>query len=112
MTLDPTVSLGALLAVGVTLFLAALAGYAGYVRLSSKVVEVEGRARDTDKAVEAYGSALAQLRLHVSETCVKKDDLEKIEMRLFTKMDTVEHSIRNALTEVVKAMRPTRRGSE
>lgn len=112
MTLDPTVSLGALLAIGVTLFLAAIAGYAGYVTLRNKVTEVEGRARDTDKAVEAYGTALAELRLHVSETCVKKEDLKDIEKRLFTKMDTVEHSIRNALTEVVKAMRPTRRGSE
>jgi hypothetical protein len=110
-TLDPTISLGVLLAVGVTVFLAALGGYAGYVTLRNKVTEVEGRGRDTDKAVEAYGTALADLRLHVSETCVKKEDLKEIEKRLFTKMDTVEHSIRNALTEMIRNMRP-RRGDD
>ncbi|MGU3449796.1 hypothetical protein [Methylobacterium sp. 391_Methyba4] len=129
MTLDPTISLGVLLAVGVTLFLAALGGYAGYVTLRNKVVEVEGRGKDTDKAVAAYGTALADLRSHtdrataaygtaladlrghIAETCVKKDDLERIENRLTDKMDKVEHGIRNALTEMIRSMRP-RRGDE
>jgi hypothetical protein len=44
-------------------------------------------------------------RLQVSETCVKKNDLQAVEDRLGKRLDAVEHNIRGMVTEVIGAIR-------
>lgn len=65
----------------------------GYVTLKVRQADNEKKTEGLDRRIDAYGTALADLRLHVSEHCVKKDDLEKVEDRINRRLDTVEHTI-------------------
>ena len=85
----------------ITLGLALVGFVGGYFTLRAKVAEAETRTAALDKRVEAYGTPLADLRLHVGEQCVKKDDLEKVEDRIGKRLDTVEHTIRNTSATIL-----------
>ncbi|UYW28241.1 hypothetical protein OKC48_06895 [Methylorubrum extorquens] len=87
-----------------TLLLAMIGLIGGYVTIRIKTADNEEKTKALGTRVEAYGIALADLRLHVSEHCVKKDDLEKVEDRIGRRLDTVEHTIRNMTTTILGAI--------
>jgi len=61
----------------------------GYVTMRVKADANQVSTDNLKTRVDAYGTALADLRLHVESTCVKKDDLEKVEERLGRRLDTI-----------------------
>lgn len=90
----------------ITLGFASTGLVAGYVTLklqsanqAEKIAELDketsAKTSELDRRLDAYGIAIADLRLHVSEQCVKRGDLEKVEDRIGKRLDTVEHTIRN-----------------
>ena len=76
----------------------------GYVTLRVKSDANETKTNNLGTRVDAYGTALADLRLHVESTCVKKDDLEKVEERIGRRLDTVEHTIRNTSATIIATL--------
>lgn len=78
-----------------------LGGLVGYITLRVKAADNEEKTKALNTRVDAYGTALADLRLHVESTCVKKDDLERLDERMSRRFDTVEHTIRNMTTTIL-----------
>lgn len=106
MTFSAELNLGHL----VTVTLAIVGFIGGYVTLRINLQNLTSRADLLDKRVDAYGNALADLRLHVSDQCVKKDDLEKVEDRIGKRLDTVEHTIRNTSATIIAHLTRSPRG--
>ncbi|MCJ2074428.1 hypothetical protein MKK68_01965 [Methylobacterium sp. E-016] len=88
----------------VTIALALIGLIGGYVTIRIKTADNEEKTRALGIRVDTYAIAISDLRLHVADTCVKKDDLEKVEDRIGRRLDTVEHTIRNMTTTILAAV--------
>ncbi|WP_264048944.1 hypothetical protein [Methylobacterium flocculans] len=76
----------------------------GYVTLRVKAESNDTATKNLGTRVDAYGTALADLRLHVEATCVKKDDLQRVEDRITDRIGTVEHTVRNTSATILAAL--------
>lgn len=96
----------------ITLALAVVGLIGGYVTLRVKAQDNEEKTKRLDTRVDAYGTALADLRLHVEATCVKRDDLERVEDRIGKRLDSIETGVRDIPTRIIAAMSGGRRNDD
>ena len=119
MTYSPDITLGQILTLSVMMGLPLIGLIGAWVTTRNRISEIDGGVRRLEaevkadlakheRSLDANYIMINDLRLHVEVTCVKKDDLKSVEVRLGDKMDKVEHSIRNAFMEMVRAIRPDR----
>ncbi|GJD97457.1 hypothetical protein [Methylobacterium iners] len=88
----------------IPLAIAVIGLIAGYVTLRIRTGDNDERTKGLATRVDAYGTAIADLRLHVESVCVKKDDLERVEDRINRRLDTVEHTIRNTSATILAVL--------
>ncbi len=112
MNFTPDISLGQVAVLLVTVAIPTLGAIGAYFAMKTRVLHIDADTHKHTKTLDAFGTALADLRLHVSEQCVKKDDLEKVEERMDKRFDVVEHTIRNTSSQILAVLTGagTRRG--
>ena len=108
---DPSLGYGTLITLAVL-----IAGFIGnYFLQNYQVGEMIKRHCDLELKVVAMGAEFAKHQLHISETYVRRDDLEKMEERIGKmfgsmiegigrRMETVEHTMRNIDTKILSVV--------
>jgi hypothetical protein len=93
----------ATLAISVAGILVTLGG--GWATLRAVTANLEKRLGETIIRQDKVEDRVDELRVHVADTCVKKNDLAAVEDRLGRRLDAVEHNIRNMVAELLGAIR-------
>ena len=112
MNFDPTIGLGSI----ITIVLGTIGGVGGYFTLKALVnATVEGLAKlqarfETESARNASQhdsnvSRMGAIELQIARDCVKQDDFRRLDERMNTRFEKVEHTINNSATKTVAAVK-------
>ena len=112
MNFDPTIGLGSI----ITIALGAVGGIGGYFTLRALVAAtVDGLAKlqakfEAESAKnasqhDANVSRMTGIELQIAKECVKVDDFRRLEDRMTTRFEKVEHTVNTSATKTVAAVR-------